>query len=209
MGYSAYAPDLPGFGKTILPKNPLHLSDYVAFVEKYIKEHSLVNPIFIGHSFGGRIAIKYASMHGHSLSKIILTGAPGYPSVKSWKWCVSYVISKLAHMLFFLPYLHGHEEHIRSWFYTIVGARDYSRASGVMRNTFKNIVSEKLDGYMKQIHIPALLIWGEEDAIVPVQIARRMKRTIVNSKLIVLPHGKHSVIIDDPKTFVKEICSFL
>ena len=209
MGYSMYTPDLPGFGKTNMPKKPLYLCDYVEFVETYIKKHSIINPIIIGHSFGGRIAIKYASDCEHLLSGIILSGAPGYPSVKKWKWILSYLISKLANAVFFLPYIHDHEEKIRSWFYTIVGARDYSRASGTMRETFKNIVSEKLDGYIKQIYVPTLLFWGEEDIIVPVRVAERMSKTIANSKLVILPHGKHSVIIDEPQAFVKEVCSFL
>ncbi len=209
MGYSAYTPDLPGFDKTSTPKKPLHLSDYVEFVETYIKKQTIVNPIIIGHSFGGRIAVKYASMHEHSLLGIILSGTPGYPSVRKWKWYLSYLISKLGNMFFSLPYFHGHEEKIRSWFYTIIGARDYTRASGVMRETFKNIVSEKLHGYMKQIHIPSLLLWGERDILVPLWVARKMHNTLINSTVVVINNDGHNVIITNPKQIAQEVHRFI
>ena len=32
LGYKTYAPDLPGFGKSQIPKNPLTLSDYASFL---------------------------------------------------------------------------------------------------------------------------------------------------------------------------------
>ena len=209
MGYSAYAPDLPGFGTASIPKKPLQLNNYVDFVEKYIKKHAIVNPIIIGHSFGGRVAIKYASVYGPSLTGIILSGTPGYPSVKKWKWFLSYLISKFGNMLFSLLYFHGREEKIRSWFYTIVGAKDYSRAGGVMRETFKNIVSEKLHACMKQIRIPSLLLWGERDILVPLWVAKKMHKTLINSTVVVLTGVGHNVVITNPKRVAQEVHRFI
>ncbi len=119
------------------------------------------------------------------------------------------VISKIGNFIFSIPGLTNIADKVRGWFYYIIGARDFYRAQGSMRQTFKNIVGEKLEENMKRIHIPTLLIWGEEDVIVPVRIAKKMKETILNSKLVVIPQGRHSVIIDDPEIFVKEVCSFL
>lgn len=209
LGYRVYAPDMPGFGKTSIPEKPLHLFDYATFLYEYVEKNSIEQPVFLGHSFGGRVAIKYASLHRKECKAIILCGTPGYSPVKRWKFILALIIAKIGSIFFSLPLLSRFEQKIRSWFYYIVGARDYYRAQGSMRQTFKNIVGEKLEDDMKKIHIPTLLVWGEEDSIVPVRIAERMKKAISNSKLIVLPRGKHSVIVDDPNAFVNEVHSFL
>mgnify|MGYP001605071087 CR=1 FL=1 len=209
LGYSVYAPDLPGFGKAKAPIYPFTLGDYADFLHSYIKENNITTPILIGHSFGGRIIIKYVTSHGTDVKAIILCGTPGFTPIKKSKLIASLVLAKIGGFIFSLPGLSTFEEKIRGWFYYVIGARDFYRAQGSMRQTFKNIVSEKLEKNMKNIRIPTLLIWGEEDVIVPVKIAERMKETIPNAKLVILPHGKHSVIIDDPEAFVKEVCSFL
>ncbi|KKR02941.1 MAG: Hydrolase, alpha/beta domain protein [Microgenomates group bacterium GW2011_GWC1_39_12] len=208
-GYTVYAPDMPGFGEAAIPTHPLTLHDYSEFLRSFIKEKNIKTPILIGHSFGGRVVIKYVSSENTDAKAIILCGTPGYRPVKQTKWVVFVGISKIGKLIFSLPGLSKIADKIRGWFYYIIGARDFYRAEGAMRQTFKNIVGEPLIKYMKSIRVPTLLLWGEEDIIVPVRIANKMKETIPNAKLIILPHGKHSVIIDDPKNFVKEVCLFL
>jgi pimeloyl-ACP methyl ester carboxylesterase len=103
--YSILIPDLPGFGKSNEPNENWNLDDYVEFVDEFIKKASRkggfelvknilkkmqdgstgllsqwsqqTKPILIGHSFGGRIAIKYAAKYPEKIDKLILTGAAG------------------------------------------------------------------------------------------------------------------------------------
>lgn len=209
LGYRVYVPDMPGFGEAALPTHALMLNDYCEFLRTFINEHNIKNPILIGHSFGGRVIIKYVSSYGTDVKAIVLSGTPGYSPVKKMKWIASLIISKIGGVVFSLPGLSTIADKVRGWFYYIVGARDFYRAQGTMRQTFKNIVGEKLEDSMKKILVPTLLIWGEEDIIVPIGVAERMKKTIPNSGLTIIPHGKHSVIIDDPKIFTNAVHSFL
>ena len=66
--------DLPGFGESKEPDDIWDLSDYVENLHKLLKELDINNPSLIGHSFGGRIAIKYASKY--KVNKLILFGSP-------------------------------------------------------------------------------------------------------------------------------------
>ena len=66
--------DLPGFGESSEPLESLSIYEYTEVIEKLLKELNIVNPIIIGHSFGGRIAIIYASRN--KTEKIVLFGAP-------------------------------------------------------------------------------------------------------------------------------------
>ena len=73
--YSVYLIDLPGFGKSIDLDKEYTLDDYVLFLKKFIETLKIDNPILIGHSFGGRIAIKFSSLY--KVNKLILVDSAG------------------------------------------------------------------------------------------------------------------------------------
>ena len=77
-GYHAFAPDMPGFGNAKLPNKPYHLDDYVSFIQQYAAMRKLKKFILIGHSFGGRVALKFARKNSGMIERLILTGVPGF-----------------------------------------------------------------------------------------------------------------------------------
>ena len=66
--------DLPGHGKSMEPKEEITIYDYCEIVKEVLDKLNIKNPIIIGHSFGGRIAIIYASKY--KTEKLVLLGAP-------------------------------------------------------------------------------------------------------------------------------------
>ncbi len=176
---------------------PYVLSDYVDFLRRYVQKHSIRNPVLLGHSFGGRVALQYQSRH--PVRALILTGTPGFtPFVKK-----IFILFAKAGKLFF------NFAGIRNSYYWLSGARDYLRAQGAMKQTFKNVVGEDLAGYMKAVRVPTLLVWGANDRITPVWIAEKMRKTIANAKLIVIAGADHGVSYKKPKEFVGAIYDFL
>ena len=178
---------------------PSLLSDYVDYLQMYLQQNNIKKPVFIGHSFGGRVALKYQWMYPNDVTGLILTGTPGYsPFFKK----VFVVVAKIGKIFF-------HSSVIRDWYYYIIGARDYYQAKGVMKSTFKNIVSESLVTYMKSVRIPTLLVWGEDDLLVPVWVAKKMKKTIEHSRLVIIPNSGHNVSFAHAEIFVSKIYDFL
>jgi pimeloyl-ACP methyl ester carboxylesterase len=198
-GYQVYIPDFPGFGNTGIPAKPLFLKDYVEFLSGYMEKKNIRRPIIIGHSFGGRVALKYQFLHPTNVTALILTGTPGFTPVAKK---VFIVIAKIGKLFFNIPV-------IRNWYYYAVGARDYYRARGVMKDTFKNIVREDLVPYMRSVRVPTLLVWGEHDIITPIWITEKMRDTIKKAKLIIIPNSDHGVLYKNPKEFVATIYDFL
>jgi len=207
--HRVFVPDLPGFGLSKQPDKPLVLSDYVDFLHTYIQQNSIVRPILLGHSFGGRVALKYQFVYPKEVRALILTGTPGVTPVAKKKIFVFILFAKLGKLIFSIPPFSFIQEKIRAWYYYIAGARDYYRASPVMRKTFKNIVQEDLMAYMKSLHVPCLLCWGQDDIITPVWIARRMAEIISNADLMIIPDTDHGVSYKRPELFVSTIREFL
>ncbi|MBI2611415.1 alpha/beta hydrolase [Candidatus Gottesmanbacteria bacterium] len=208
-GFNAQASDLPGFGTSPKPKNPLTLSDYVRYVDKYVKSKNWSEIVIIGHSFGGRLAIKLASQNPKFLKALILSGAPGYNPVPKLKILFFLSLAKLGNAIFALPILKNFSTLSRHFLYRAAQATDFYNTDKNMRDTFKNIVKEELVDYMAQIKVPTLLIWGENDLIVPVSIAKKMSKVIPNAKLTVIPDARHGAPWTHPKEFVESVIKFL
>lgn len=208
-GYRVFAPDFPGFGKEPPPSSPWHVSDYAVFLDAYIQRNKIVKPILIGHSFGGRVALMYAEAHPTVIKKLILTGTPGFSPIPSKKLMIFLLIAKIGGFIFSLPGLHGKEDEARKFLYRLAGAKEFLRAEGVMRQTFKYVVADDLRAAMASIAVPCHLIWGEQDMIVPLSVAERMKAIIPRATLTVLPNADHGVPFHQPEVFFLAIRNLL
>ena len=204
-----FAPDFPGFDSLHIPTKPFTLTDYADFLDLYLAKHNIKKAIFIGHSFGGRVALKYQHTYPQKVAALVLTGTPGFTSVSRKKLAIFISIAKIGGTLMSLPVLYRFKDRVRLWAYYIAGARDFYRAEGVMRETFKNIVKEPLLTYMESIRVPTLLVWGQRDIIVPVAVAYKMEKVIHGVRLTVIPNAGHDVSYKSPKMFTAAVLPWL
>ncbi|MBI5449462.1 alpha/beta hydrolase [Candidatus Gottesmanbacteria bacterium] len=208
-GYTAYVPDMPGFGASSVPKNSLTLADYANFLNIFIQKHDIRNPVLIGHSFGGRVSIKYNMMYPKIVRALILTGTPGFTPVNRKKLLLFIFLAKVGGAFWSLPPFCLFREFVQKWYYYAVGARDFYRAEGSMRQTFKNIVQEDLELAMKSVKIPCLLLWGGQDTIVPISIAHKMAAIMGTSTLITIPDFGHNVPYRNSARFAHLVAQFI
>ena len=66
--------DFPGFGLSEEPGEAWNIKDYANMLEEFVNELGIKKPIIMGHSFGGRVAIRYSAEH--VVEKIVLFGSP-------------------------------------------------------------------------------------------------------------------------------------
>lgn len=209
LGYQVFNPDLPGFGRAKAPERPFTLTDYAGFLLNFYKKNGLSKAILVGHSFGGRVALKFSQLYPAFVKCLVLTGAPGFTPIARKKLLLFIVLAKIAGVFFLMPPFNLIASSVRKWYYYFVGARDYFRAEGPMRQTFKNIVREELVSAMQAVSQPCLLVWGEKDFIIPVKIAQKMLGVIRNSKLIVVSGADHGLPFRQPEIFAQKIRPFL
>lgn len=208
-GFAVFAPDLPGFGKEPPPDKPWHVVNYAEFLKEYCDHNHIRCPVIIGHSFGGRVALKFAQLYPDKLCALMLTGTPGFSPVAKKKLIFFLVLAKIGSLLFALPPLNLFSDWARRWLYYAAGAREFFRAEGSMRQTFKNIVQDDLVAAMESIRVPCLLLWGEYDVIVPQVIAYRMREVIPHATLNIIPEHDHGVPFKEPEVFAQYIEEYL
>lgn len=198
-GYRVFSLDFPGFGNAELPDRPWSLADYAKWLNSYLEKHNIKNPLLFGHSFGGRVALKFEQLFPCQSTALILSGTPGYAPVSRFRMIVGLMFTKLGAALFRLPPFFLFEERARLLWYRIIGAKDFLRPQKVMRDTFKKIITESLVEPMRSVSCPCLLLWGEGDRIVPVSVSKRMGKTIPGAKLIIISGARHGVPFRKPE----------
>jgi len=176
--------DLPGFGKSEEPKCVWDLNDYVEMLDELLKKLKIKKPILIGHSFGGRISIKYAS--DHEVEKVVLLGSPFRPSKREP------FRTKVFKFLKKIPLLNKLEK----WAKTKLGSRDYRNASEVMRGVLVKAINEDLTENAKRIKAPVLIIFGDLDAEVPISEAMELEKLIKNAGLVTYPGCTHYAYLE-------------
>lgn len=206
-GHRVTALDFPGFGSAAEPPVPWGMEEYTVWFERFLASRGIVNPVLIGHSFGGRVALVFASRN--RVSKIVLVDAAGvkprrsagyYAKVWSFK-----ALKRLA------PWIMGRKkaaEMIEAR-RTKAASADYNAASPVMRGTLSRVVNEDLRRFMPSISAPTLLVWGSNDTATPLRDAKTMERLIPDAGLVVFEGAGHYSFLEHPARFAAILDSFL
>ncbi len=206
-GTTVYNIDLPGFGDSSEPGEVWGIERYTSAIEEFARRLGLVRPSLIGHSFGGRISIVYASRN--DVDKVILVDAAGIKPCRSLRYYAKVYSFKTAKHI--LPYIVGRkraDEIIDRW-RGKAGSSDYKSASPKMRAIMSRVVNEDLKGLLPEIKAPTLLIWGEKDTATPMRDARLMQKLIPDAGLVSYPEAGHYSYLVRPAQTQAVIQSFL
>ena len=188
--------DLPGFGLSKEPVYAYTIFDYTEVVHDLLEELKISNPIIMGHSFGGRIAIVYASKY--KVNKLVLFGSPCVRhEYKSFKQSL---FKKIKRIKLLKPLVNVMKKHM--------GSVDYRNATPIMREVLVKTVNQDLSECARNIKCSTLLIWGENDEAVPVSEARELDNLLSDSALIVLP-GTHYCYLENLKQVVNILYNFI
>lgn len=207
-GYRVFSPDFPGFGKEPLPKDAMNVDDYVGFIYDFLKKKKEKKVIIIGHSFGGRIAIKFTQKFPSLVKGLILSGAPGIKHKLSfYRRFIMYTAVVFGDLFKFRPFSFI-KDFIRKTLYFMIGEWDYYKA-GDLRETFKKVIAKDLFPYLSKISIPTLLLWGEDDRVIPLSDGKKMQKLIPKSSLISIKDVGHKVPYERPDDFFNKANEFI
>ena len=197
--FIVYNIDFPGFGRSEEPPMAWGCEDYTEFLHDFCLKQKIDKPIFIAHSFGCRIALRYA--HKYGAYKMVLTGAAGVRDKRTLSWYVKTYSYKLAKKV--LP------ESLRNKYQNKVGSTDYKNSSGIMRQTFVKVVNDDVKDILKDIDVETLLVFGENDDATPVSKGKLMEKLMPNAALVIFENDDHYAYINEAARFNAVLDAFL
>lgn len=201
--------NLPGFGGSETPVEPWDVARYATFVRRFLDKLGIAEPdVIIGHSFGGRIAIKSVASELIKPKKIVLIASAGAAERSRARRNVFAALAKAGKFLTAFPPLSLFRERLRERLYAAAGSADYLRA-GPLRETFVKVVGENLLADAERLRAPTLLVWGENDEETPLAEARALNRAIAGSRLAIIPGAGHFVHREMPAETAREIRAFI
>ena len=190
--------DLPGFGDSPEPNEIWSMYDYADMVHELLDSLDVSNPILLGHSFGGKISLIYASKY--KTNKLVLFGSPFKQNIKRLS-----TKTKVLKSLKKVPGLNKLEGFAKKH----IGSRDYKQASPFMRKILVDHVNLDITEEVKKIKCPTIIIWGSLDEEVPIEDAYELEKLISDAAVIEYPGCSHYAYLENLGQTVNIIKNFI
>ncbi|HTK39487.1 MAG TPA: alpha/beta hydrolase [Patescibacteria group bacterium] len=158
---------------------------YVTWLDEALA--SVDQPIVLGHSNGGRIALHYLLKHPGRFKQLILLASAGVETQSnklSFKRRVFGILSKVFAPLKSVPY-------VRKIVYRLLGS-DYGSAPDNMKQTLANMLASDKGFDASSITTPTTLLYGTADATTPPAMGKKLEAQLPHATLEVIEGWNHA-----------------
>lgn len=196
--YNVLIIDLPGFGKSSEPEYSWTVYEYADCVKQMVDDLGLDKIILMGHSFGGRVGLIYASVY--EVFKLVCFASPYCKELN--KLPLKTKIYKSLKNISCLKW-------IANIMKNYIGSTDYKNATEVMRGVLVQSINIEMTEDVKKIKAPTLLIWGSLDTAVPLKRAYELETLIENAGVVVYEGATHYAYLERKNEVIKVIDDFI
>lgn len=187
--------DFPPFGESDKCPQGWNIFTYANMVISLCQHLNLKKMNFIGHSFGGRVAIILAVLCKEETNKLVLVDSAGLKPKRTIGYRIKVLIYKMRKKL---------KLDVSKY-----GSCDYLALDKNMKGVFNSIVNTHLNEYLPYIKSKTLIIFGKNDKVTPIYMAKNLNRKIKNSKLVLLENAGHFCFVDRKLEFLLQLEEFL
>jgi pimeloyl-ACP methyl ester carboxylesterase len=224
--FRAIALDLPGFGASPLPEWELDVPAYGRLIRDFCEKLDLGSDVvLVGNSLGGLVALDTLTTTPGAFGPLVLVSSAGLintwnpeerataiaatwrtfgPPVAGWaKW----IVSRPRARRFFWSRFVRYPERLRPellWEQMTAGLSGPAFTEALL-TAIRFDIRERLP----QIEAPTLIVWGEDDQIIPVRAGHSLQRRIPNSRLEIFERTGHVPQLERPAQFNSLVGEFL
>jgi len=207
-GYRVIAFDRPPYGLSAKVGDdlPLSITDQAHFTIALMDALNIEQAALIGHSMGGGVALQLALDHADRVRGIGLIGTgarlPVHPDILNNALTDQAAAARL----------------ISNWFWG-EGATDAQREASfagvmqtppeIMHGDFLSCVGFDVRARLGEIRVPALIVAGEQDKMMPLKFSHLLHDNIAGSTLVIVPNAGHKLIIEQPQVVADAVQTWL
>ncbi len=227
--YRVIAPDLLGHGSSAKPRSDYSLGAFAVLLRDLLDELGVARATVVGHSLGGGVAMQFVYQHPDYCERLVLIGSGGLgPDVG---WTLRLLSAPGAELIMPIiapqPVLTAGEK-VRSWFakmgiesprggeiWNAYSSFSDAETRQAFLRTLRSVVDYRgqavsaLNRLNVRADMPIMAIWGEQDAIIPVQHAYAALEARPDARLEVMPGVGHFPQVERPTEVVDLIDDFI
>ena len=219
------APDLPGFGESEMPVDRISIKGYARAIDALCQQLDVDRVTIVGNSMGGFVGAEVALEFGTRVERLVLVSAAGL----STELQRPTPLLTAARILAMGYQRHTYYDHLvvtrprlrRAALQTVMryperlsGPLVYEQIQGTGKRGFvgalEALVTYSFREQLARIEIPVLVVWGENDMLVPVSDAQRYVDLIgANARRVVFQDTGHTPMLERPSRFNGLLREFL
>jgi pimeloyl-ACP methyl ester carboxylesterase len=212
--------DLPAYGLTgPHPQKKYALDDYRLFLEEFCKKLKLNEFMLAGNSLGGAIAWYYTSFHQDQVSQLHLLNPGGFITKRSpivFKLAKTPILNKILRYVTPRSFIKMNLKEVyyddskltneKIETYRDLILRENNRQSFIDR---ANVNLKEQTGRLKLIQTPTLILWGRQDAWIPVSNSILFKQLLPNSEVVIMDETGHIPMEEKPVESLEIVIEFI
>src|SRR5262249_22220985 len=189
-----------------MPK--ISIAGVARYVACFLDALEIPRAVVGGNSLGGDVALALALDHPERVSGLLLTRAsrlfernfaPGVPH----RLTTEYVREKMEEVFFDARLVTP--EWVESVRRVVTTRASALRVLRFARAAKRHNIEERL----RDVALPARLVWGRDDRITPPDVAERFHRLLPESSLFFLPRCGHAPMLEQPDAFNEVVAEWL
>jgi len=207
--YDVLVPHHPGYSRSPRPDWMRSVRDIAVVYRGLLSELKIAGPALVGLGFGGWIAAEMASMAPADLSHLVLVGAMGIKPPQG-------DILDLA-VTGYMDYARAgfHDQKAFDRVYGEEPPTDQLEMWDICREMSFRIAwkpymySQTLPHLLGSVRVPALVVWGDDDRVVPQSVAGVYAKALPNARLETVKACGHCVDMEQPESLAKLVTTFI
>lgn len=214
LGLHSVAIDLPGFGLSGKPEIDYTIEKFVEIVAGFMRKTGMQKASIVGHSLGGYIAAQLAADHADLVDRLVLIDTSGMldgptPLLKQYleaamnpeKKVVRAVLEQLVADPIRIP-----EALVDGFIYRMC----QGGALHAFKSAYDNSVNTRIGvDQLKRIGAPALVIWGRQDRLIPLEYFKIFQESISGSEVVIVEDAGHAPFAEKPAVAYELLRRFL
>lgn len=201
---TAYVPDIPLF---TMDRSELTVPLLAEWLDGFLATCSIEQPILLGNSMGGHVALEYARSYPGNVRALVLTGSSGLLENDFGNSCPKRYdrdyIKKQAGRTFYEDMID--ESTVDEICEVVQSPSKLAKVLAIARNTHNYNMEEFLDA----IRQPVLLVWGRDDIITPPEVAAAFYEKLPDARLKWIHKCGHAPMMERPGEFMRHLTGFL
>ena len=212
--YHVVVPDQIGFGKSDKPLVNYRIRTYVDFLDQFCKQLKIERTSLVGNSMGGWIAAAFTAAFPDRVDKLVLVDAAGYAPPKDLDPRTFYSLNPTTReetKVLLSKVFYGKAFQTDAAIEQAIAARLAAGDGYTINSITESIIrgEDFLDQTVKTIKKPTLIIWGQQDGLVPLSEGEHFNKDIAGSKLIVFDQCGHIPNLEKAGEFNAAVLKFL